>query len=117
MPQPHLRRQPDALHFHIYGLTRDEADYVLSTFPIVRCHDEHRYGRFCSRDLILHYYNACAAGDMEAWGRKGRRYARGVYDVRGMNLGYDVTSLPRVPVNTGSARSRTSGRRRARLQP
>jgi hypothetical protein len=63
----HLRCQLDALYFHLYGLTRDEADYVLSTFPIVRRHDEQRYGRFRTRDLILHYYNAYAAGDMDAW--------------------------------------------------
>jgi len=63
----HLRCQLDALYFHLYGLTRDEADYVLSTFPIVRRHDEQRFGRYRTRDLILAYYNAYAAGDMSAW--------------------------------------------------
>jgi len=63
----HLRCQLDALYFHLYGLTRDEADYVLSTFPIVRRHDEQRFGRYRTRDLILAYYNAYAAGDMGAW--------------------------------------------------
>ena len=62
----HLRCQLDALYFHLYGLTRDEADYVLGTFPIVQRHDQERYGRFRTRDLILHYYNAYAAGDMAA---------------------------------------------------
>jgi len=63
----HLRCQLDALYFHLYGLTREEADYVLGTFPIVQRHDQERYGRFRTRDLILHYYNAYAAGDMGAW--------------------------------------------------
>jgi len=40
---------------------------VLSTFPIVRRHDEERFGRYRTRDLILAYYNAYAAGDMGAW--------------------------------------------------
>jgi hypothetical protein len=63
----HLRCQLDALYFHLYGLTHDEADYVLGTFPIVRRHDEAQFGTFRTRDLILHYYNAYAAGDMTAW--------------------------------------------------
>lgn len=63
----HLRCQLDALYFHLYGLTREEADYVLGTFPIVQRHDQERYGRFRTRDLILYYYNAYSAGDMEAW--------------------------------------------------
>ncbi|MHB8995563.1 MAG: Eco57I restriction-modification methylase domain-containing protein [Armatimonadota bacterium] len=63
----HLRCQLDALYFHLYGLTREEADYVLGTFPIVQRHDQERYGRFRTKDLILHYYNAYAAGDMGAW--------------------------------------------------
>ena len=63
----HLRCQLDALYFHLYGLTRDETEYVLSTFPIVQRHDEERHGRYRTRDLVVHYYNAYAAGDMETW--------------------------------------------------
>jgi hypothetical protein len=63
----HLRCQLDALYFHLYGLTRDETEYVLSTFPIVQRRDEERHGRYRTKDLIVHYYNAYAAGDMEAW--------------------------------------------------
>ena len=32
----HLRARLDALYFHLYGLDRDDAEYVLGTFPIVR---------------------------------------------------------------------------------
>src|SRR3546814_5910660 len=32
----------DALYFNLYGLDRDEAAYVLDTFPIVRDADERR---------------------------------------------------------------------------
>lgn len=63
----HLRCQLDALYFHLYGLTRDETEYVLSAFPIVQRHDEDRHGRYRTKDLIVHYYNAYAAGDMGAW--------------------------------------------------
>ena len=41
----HLRGRLDALYFHLYGLSRDDADYILSTFPIVRREDEAAFGR------------------------------------------------------------------------
>jgi hypothetical protein len=63
-----LRRRArlDALFFHLYGLDREEADYVLTTFPIVRREEEARWGRFRSRDLILAYMAALAAGAPDA---------------------------------------------------
>ena len=61
----HLRTRLDALYFHLYGLDRNDADYVLSTFPIVQRDDEKQFGRFRTRDLILAYMNALAAGDTE----------------------------------------------------
>ena len=32
----HLRARLDALYFHLYGLSKDDAGYILDTFPIVR---------------------------------------------------------------------------------
>ena len=61
----HLRARLDALYFHLYGLSRDDASYVLDTFPIVRRDDEKAYGRYRTRDLILTYMNALEAGDTE----------------------------------------------------
>ena len=61
----HLRARLDALYFHLYGLSRDDAEYVLSTFPIVRKEDEAAFGSYRTRDLILAYMNALAAGDTE----------------------------------------------------
>ena len=61
----HLRARLDALYFHLYGLDRDDAAYVLSTFPIVRKQDEAEFGSYRTRDLILAYMNALAAGDTE----------------------------------------------------
>ena len=59
----HLRARLDALYFYLYGLDRDDADYVLSTFPIVRKQDEDEFGAYRTRDLVLAYMNALAAGD------------------------------------------------------
>ena len=61
----HLRARLDALYFHLYGLSRDEAGYVLGTFPIVQKHDEAQFGCYRTRELILAYMNALAAGDAE----------------------------------------------------
>ena len=64
-----LRRRArlDAVFFHLYGLDRDDAAYVLSTFPIVRREEEARFaGRFRSRDLILGYMAALDAGRPDA---------------------------------------------------
>lgn len=61
----HLRARLDALYFHLYGLTREEASYVMDTFPIVRREDEAKFGRYRTKDLVLAYMNALAAGDTE----------------------------------------------------
>ena len=61
----HLRARLDALYFHLYGLSREDAGYVLDTFPIVRRQDEAAFGSYRTRDLILAYMNAFAAGDTD----------------------------------------------------
>ena len=61
----HLRARLDALYFHLYGLTKEDAEYVLDTFPIVRKEDKAAFGRYRTRDLILAYMNALSAGDTE----------------------------------------------------
>ena len=61
----HLRARLDALYFILYGLSRDDAAYVMETFPIVRREDEAAFGSFRTRDLVLAYMNALAAGDTE----------------------------------------------------
>ena len=61
----HLRARLDALYFHLYGITREDADYILSTFPIVRRQDEAAFNRYRTRDLIRAYMSALKAGDTE----------------------------------------------------
>ena len=59
----HLRARLDALYFHLYGLSRDDAGYILDTFPIVRKQDIKASGKYRTKELILAYMNALAAGD------------------------------------------------------
>ena len=59
----HLRARLDALYFHLYGLSREDAGYVMETFPIVRRQDESAFGSYRTRDMVLAYMNALDAGD------------------------------------------------------
>jgi hypothetical protein len=44
--------------FLLYGLDRDDVDYVMDTFPIVRRNDEKAHGEFRTKRLILERYDA-----------------------------------------------------------
>ena len=61
----HLRARLDALYFLLYGLDRDDAAYVMDSFPITRRNDEREHGKYLTKELILSYMNALAAGDAE----------------------------------------------------
>jgi hypothetical protein len=55
-----LRAELDAAFFHLYGLSRDDTDYVMETFPIVRKNDEKAHGDYRTKRLILEVYDAMA---------------------------------------------------------
>jgi len=55
-----LRCELDAAFFHLYGLSRDDTDYVMGTFPIVRKHDEKAHGEYRTKRVILEIYDAMA---------------------------------------------------------
>ena len=61
----HLRARLDALYFHLYGLSRDDAAYIMDTFPIVRREDTAAFGKYRTRELVLAYMHALDAGDTE----------------------------------------------------
>ncbi|MEU7027709.1 DNA methyltransferase [Streptomyces sp. NPDC046275] len=56
-----IRAELDALFFHLYGIDRDDVDYILDTFPIVKRKDEAKYGTYRTKDLILAEYDRMAA--------------------------------------------------------
>jgi len=55
-----LRCELDAAYFHLYGMTRDDAAYILETFPIVKRKDEATYGEYRTKQVILEIYDAMA---------------------------------------------------------
>ena len=55
-----LRAELDAALFHIYGVEREDVDYILDTFPIVRRNDEQRHGEYRTKRVILEIYDEMA---------------------------------------------------------
>jgi hypothetical protein len=64
-----LRCELDAAFFHLYGLSRDDTDYVMDTFPIVRKNDEKAHGEYRTKRVILEIYD-----EMQEAMRTGRPY-------------------------------------------
>ena len=52
-----MKAELDAIVAHLYGLTRDELDYILETFPIVKRKDIGEFGEYKTKKLILEYYD------------------------------------------------------------
>jgi hypothetical protein len=61
-----VRAELDAYYFHLYGQTRDDADYIMETFPIVKRKDIAAHGEYRTKRMILEIYDAMA--DAEASG-------------------------------------------------
>ncbi|MFF4056007.1 Eco57I restriction-modification methylase domain-containing protein [Streptomyces sp. NPDC001668] len=59
-----IRAELDALFFHLYGISREDADYILDTFPIVRRKDEAKYGSYRTKELILAEYDRMGAAGL-----------------------------------------------------
>ena len=57
-----LRCELDAAFFHLYGIARDDVDYIMDTFPIVRRRDEERHGEYRTKRVILEVYDEMAKG-------------------------------------------------------
>lgn len=53
-----LRCEIDAAFFHLYGIIREDVDYIMDTFPIVKRKDEAAFGEFKTKRLILEAYDA-----------------------------------------------------------
>lgn len=55
-----MRAELDAVFFHLYGVDRDDVEYIIDTFPIVKRKDEKRYGTYRTKESILQVYDAMA---------------------------------------------------------
>jgi hypothetical protein len=55
-----LRAELDAAFFHLYGISRDDTDYIMESFPIVRKNDEKAHGEYRTKRVILEIYDSMA---------------------------------------------------------
>lgn len=55
-----LRCELDACYFHLYGIDRDDVDYIMETFPIVKRKDEEKHGEYRTKRVILEIYDEMA---------------------------------------------------------
>lgn len=53
-----LRCELDAAFFHLYGVARDDVDYIMETFPIVKGKDLAAHGEFRTKRVILGVFDA-----------------------------------------------------------
>ena len=53
-----LRCELDAAYFHLYSIARDDVDYIMDTFPIVKRKDEAAHGEYRTKRVILEIYDA-----------------------------------------------------------
>jgi len=53
-----VRCEIDAAMFHLYGIPREDVDYIMDTFRIVREHDEAENGEYRTKRIILNIYDA-----------------------------------------------------------
>ena len=53
-----LRAELDAAFFHLYGIARDDVDYIMETFPIVKRKDVAAHGEYRTKRLILEVFDA-----------------------------------------------------------
>lgn len=54
------RAELDAYFFHLYGVSRVDAEYMMGTFPITRSKDIDQNGEFLTQRLVLEAYDAMA---------------------------------------------------------
>ncbi len=52
-----LRCELDAAYFHLYGIARDDVEYIMETFPIVKRKDEAAHGEYRTKRVILEMYD------------------------------------------------------------
>ena len=55
-----LRCEIDAAFFHLYGISRDDAGYILDTFPVVARSEARKHGVYRTKRTVLETYDVLA---------------------------------------------------------
>ena len=59
--RPLLQAEIDAAMLHLYGLDREQADWILDSFTVLRKYEERNHQEFRTKRLVLTAYDAMAA--------------------------------------------------------
>lgn len=63
-----IRAELDACFFHLYGISRDDTDYILETFQSetggLKNNEIAKYGHYRTKDLVLAEYDRMAAAGL-----------------------------------------------------
>ena len=66
-----LRCELDARFFLLYGSARDDAQHIMDSFPVVRRHDEKRYGCYRTQLRVLGGREALARATAQSRDKRG----------------------------------------------
>ena len=55
-----LRAELGAAFFHLYGIEREDVEYILDQFPVLRRSDEKAFGEFRTKRLVLAEFDKLA---------------------------------------------------------
>lgn len=55
-----IRCELDAAFFHLYGIGREDLQHIMETFSILKRKDEHNYGEYRTKHVILDIYDEMA---------------------------------------------------------
>lgn len=110
-----LRAELDAAFFHLYGLSRGDADFILDTFPIVQRDDEKAHGEYRTKRFVLDFYDRMALAV-----RSGSPFLTLLSPPPAdRSVAHTGTAPPAVSVSGGAAAtpgSATGARRRSRAE-
>ena len=56
-----LQAEIDAAVLHLYGLSRDQAEWLLDSFTVLKKYEERDHGEFRTRKVVLEIYDQMAA--------------------------------------------------------
>ena len=56
-----LRCEIDAAFFHLYGISREDASWILDSFGVLRRSEKHQHGEYRTKRWVLETYDALAA--------------------------------------------------------
>jgi len=74
-----LMAELDAALFHLYGIDRNDVDYIMDTFPIVKRKDIAKHEEYRTKRRILEIFDAMAEAE-----RTGEPY-KSPFDAKGRN--------------------------------